>query len=126
MTQIERLKELFKEIEYTPFPEMTAKANLANQFTDYAVNCIVDEMLKNGVIVPPCEVGDTVYYPSFYKTAIIEGEILRIVVDDKGIMLLTNYTAFDASEFGESVFFTREEAEKALAEREKDDESEGE
>ena len=47
----DRLIELFKKIEYTPFPGMATKANLANQFTDYAINCIVDEMLKNGVIV---------------------------------------------------------------------------
>lgn len=53
MIEKDKLKELFKKIEYTPFPEMTTKANLANQFTDYALDCIVDEMLANGIIVPP-------------------------------------------------------------------------
>ena len=57
MTDRDRLIELFKKIEYTPFPEMTIKSNLGNQFTDYALNCIVDELLANGVIVPPCKVG---------------------------------------------------------------------
>ncbi|MBR3592193.1 MAG: hypothetical protein IKL46_05015 [Clostridia bacterium] len=51
-----RLKEMLKKIEYTPFPEQTMIANLGNQFTDYALNCIVVELIKNGVIVPPCEI----------------------------------------------------------------------
>ena len=52
MTNRDRLIELFKKIEYTPFPEMTMKSNLGNQFTDYALNCIVDELLANGVKLP--------------------------------------------------------------------------
>lgn len=48
----DRLIELFKKTKYTPFPEMTIKSNLGNQFTDYALNCIVDNLLANGVIVP--------------------------------------------------------------------------
>ena len=51
MTGRDRLIELFKKIEYTPFPKMTMKSNLGNQFTDYALNCIVDELLANGVVV---------------------------------------------------------------------------
>ena len=61
MRDRDRLIELFKKIEYTPFPEMTMKSNLGNQFTDYALNCIVDELLANGVIVPPCKVGDDIW-----------------------------------------------------------------
>ena len=62
MTDRDRLIKLFNKIEYTPFPEMTMKSNLKNQFTDYALNCIVDEILANGVIVPPCKVGDYVRF----------------------------------------------------------------
>ena len=52
----DRLIELFKKTEYTPFPEMTMKSNLGNQFTDYALNCIVDNLLANGVVkVVRCE-----------------------------------------------------------------------
>lgn len=51
-----RLKEMLKNIEYTPFPEQTMIANVGNQFTDYALNCIVVELIKKGVIVPPVEV----------------------------------------------------------------------
>lgn len=51
MTDKDRLIKLFKKIEYTPFPEMTLKSNLGNQFTDYALNYIVDKFLANGVIV---------------------------------------------------------------------------
>ena len=58
MTNRDRLKELFKKTEYTPFPKMTMKLNLGNQFTEYALNCIVDEFIANGVIVPHCKVED--------------------------------------------------------------------
>lgn len=54
MTDRDRLIELFKKTEYTPFPEMTMTANLGNQFTEYGLNCIVDHLLANGVIVTPC------------------------------------------------------------------------
>ena len=52
----DRLIELFKKTEYTPFPEMTMTANLGNQFTDYGLNCIVDNLLANDVVeVVRCE-----------------------------------------------------------------------
>ena len=57
MNQRDRLIELFKKIEYTPFPEMTMKSNLGNQFTDYALNCIADHLIANGVIVPELKKG---------------------------------------------------------------------
>ena len=107
MTQFERLTELIGD-----------EPNYVDCITAAA-----EYLIENGVIVPPCKIGDTVYYPSFYETAIIEGRILRIVVDDKGISLLTEYKALDANDFGKSVFFTREEAEKALTERATTDES---
>lgn len=49
MTDREKLIQLFKEVEYTPFPDMTMKSNLANQFTDYALNCIADYLISNGI-----------------------------------------------------------------------------
>lgn len=62
MTDKEKLIEIFKKIEYKPFPEMVSTANLANQFTDYALNSIVDQLLATDMFIPPCEIGDTVYY----------------------------------------------------------------
>ena len=65
---------------------------------------------ENGVIVPPCKVGDTVYQ---IDTAgnIYESKIIKTIYDTYGI-------AFDERAIGKSIFLTREEVEKALAERE--------
>ena len=81
MTDRDKLIELFKKIEYTPFPEMTMKSNLGNQFTDYALNCIVAELLANGVIVPPCKVGDTMYCDGKYFASHCEGKIMSFPVN---------------------------------------------
>ena len=80
-------------------------------------------MRENGAIVPPCKVGDTVYF-------IIEDEreedkkyITSQRINDvstRGIYLSTsiveeNCNDFEPySEFGKTVFLTREEAEQAL------------
>ena len=54
------LVEIFKKIEYTPFPEMTMKSNLANQFTDYALYSIIDDLIANNVFAVPCKCGTRV------------------------------------------------------------------
>ena len=70
---------------------------------------IADYLLANGVIVPPCKVGDKVYWifePPFddvTEKEIVEDEFWWAMFED----------------FGKTVFLTREEAEKALAERSK-------
>lgn len=70
---------------------------------------ITDYLLKNGVIVPPCKVGDTVYQADNAGN-IYGNEVTQVVYGTKGI-------AFDERAIGESVFLTREEAEKEIAER---------
>ena len=133
MTDRDRLIELLKKIEYTPFPEMTMKSNLGNQFTDYALNCIVDELLANGVIVSPCKVGDTVYYihETFYDNEYMKAKedeldfskIIKIVERPNcKTNLILERTEFDwllmDSWLKGDIFLTKEEAEKALKERE--------
>lgn len=61
MTDIERLKEIFRETKYAPFECMKPEVNLAVQFNDYSLDFIVKELLAKGVLVPPCKEGDTVY-----------------------------------------------------------------
>ena len=129
-----RLIEIFKKIEYTPFPEMTIKSNLANQFTDYALNHIVDEILANGVIVPPCKVGDTVYvieknclacihytdggYTDWCECTLDDDNKLMFECDfDKECIYSIipkpfNYGMLES--LGKTVFLAREEAESAL------------
>jgi hypothetical protein len=84
-------------------------------YKDAPCECLADHLLKNGVIVPMCKVGDYIYrigdngkiYGDWQVTYIqvYEDEILYI--DDSN-----NY--FYASDISKTVFLTREEAEKAL------------
>ena len=86
----------------------------------------VDYLLANGIIVPPCRVGDTVYviYPDpRYNWGNKELKILELKVHAfryfNNIMTVEirgdgNYITWDISCFGVSVFLTPEEAEKAL------------
>ena len=82
----------------------------------------VDYLLANGVIVPPCKVGDKVY--TYGAKRIKEWEItfvgknsrneykfIAVVGKCEDLLIFWNY------EIGKTVFLTKEEAEKALAER---------
>lgn len=129
MTDRDRLIELFKKIEYTPFPDMTMKAKLVNQFTDYALNNIVDEILANGVIVPPCKVGDWLWvvrkdYVSecFRVDAFDDRNLVMFMQDNEHNLSLTykgiKICRMSFDDFGKTAFLTKEEAEQALKERE--------
>jgi hypothetical protein len=83
---------------------------------------VADYLLDNGVMVPPCKVGDTVWFNTFKKNATVcvgvqPHKIDRIdisfVCDTKNLI----ETHIHDWEIGKTVFLTREEAEKALAER---------
>ena len=81
---------------------------------------IADHLLANGVIVPPCKVGDRVYFIDTCKTAedfgkqyVSWSEVLQLTFNSFGKwVLLTDKRLLDMDE----VFLTREEAEKALKE----------
>lgn len=85
-----------------------------------------DHLLANGVIVPPCKAGDTVYWLNFYnhlmqyRDKYYEAEVVRIVVTRFGvscvIRVLGEHATYEIQdvEFGKTVFLTREEAEQAL------------
>lgn len=81
---------------------------------------MADYLLKNGVIVPPCKVGDKVYRLYHVSDAIpdfiSDDVVTKIGVSTRGIMHEIGYS-FD--DFGKTVFLTKEEAEAALAERRK-------
>ena len=86
---------------------------------------IADYLLENGVIVPPVKVGATVYCTDSYRHLIKPLEIIGFEVDyTKRICKYYcsggDYTPawFKPAEMGKTVFLTREEAEKALKERE--------
>lgn len=89
---------------------------------------VADHLLANGVIVPPCKVGDTVYIIDEAKDEcsedyVLDVKVLQLFVNKLGIALdlklplgmrLNTWAVV-----GRNVFLTREEAEKALAERSK-------
>lgn len=68
-------------------------------------------------ILPPCKVGDTVYYISFGK--VYKGECHAITLKPTMQIHLYDYDGDNASLKADRVFLTREEAEKALREKEK-------
>ena len=94
---------------------------------------IADYLIENGVIVPPCKVGDTVYayceYFGVLKYNIGNFHIGFMGKNEENYLhwdaaAYADYTDelldemdFDLDAIGKYVFFTREEAEKALAER---------
>ena len=86
---------------------------------------IADYFLANGVIVPPCKVGQTVYAVSNYyggEWRIYECRVDNFTVYEINIFMSISdreYYNFGANtcEIGKTVFLTKEEAEKALAER---------
>lgn len=98
-------------------------------YTNRLAERITDDLLAQGVIVPPCKVGDTVYY----LTSIDTEEELDVTEIFCGVVVSVGYDTslwihihydngltyyHSASDFGNTVFLTKEEAEKALAERE--------
>ena len=106
-----------------------------------ALNCtkLADYLLEHGIIVLPCKVGDTVYivydddYEDFVVTEICCGTLgaSRVCAEcnvhgKRDIFQCEEEycgrsfckTSFEFREFGKTVFLTREEAERALKERE--------
>lgn len=101
---------------------------------------IADYLLANGVIVPPCKVGQTVFkIVKLYgdrKPIIVEGEVFEIALTHEnceikkrfyflekgGNKIINRYSLWhDFDEVGKTVFFTKEEAEQKLKERKEDE-----
>ena len=123
MTERERLIELLKN-DNCPSP-FVCDANCKYINSD---NCsaerIADYLLENGVIVPPVKIGDTVYLLS--RGDIIPINIIAIQGNNSGNFLIgMNEENFGYStislhlenNWGAEWYITREEAEKARAER---------
>ena len=103
---------------------------------DEIVESLADHLLANGVIVPPCKVGDKVWfverrYSYFFKTFrefVNEGYVKAIKVSMKPMKITIEYPDVDdtkgrckgadysATSIGKTVFLTREEAEAKLKE----------
>ncbi len=106
MTERERLIELLKNV-----PRNTRA--FYDQFADY--------LLANGVIVPPCKVGDKVYFVHRGRIKLLEVHNIAYSTkyrdyyvyfknDEDGSTSSINYNLF----IGYKLFLTKSEAEKAL------------
>ena len=76
------------------------------------VEYMADHLLANGVIAPPCQVGQTVYsclgYAYKVKKIVVESNYKHITfVLESG---LNGQLIFDETCFGKTVFFTNEDA----------------
>ena len=85
---------------------------------------LADHLLTNGVIVPPCNVGDTVWVIDCgLKIERLRGcEVISVVMDKYSSYVVVEEKAYKRrwsyqfSDFGQLVFLNKEEAEKKLKE----------
>ena len=77
---------------------------------------IAERLIDHGIIVPPCKVGDTVYYMHNGGGRVYEGVVTSFIYvsDTKSFGIHCDGIY---GKYGVDVFPTREEAEAALAER---------
>ena len=78
---------------------------------------VADYLLANGVVVPPCKVGDKIY--RIVKGKIKESEVEKIEITKNIIAIFYDwhgmgYELSTVLDLGKTVFLTREEAEQAL------------
>lgn len=95
-------------------------------YSDTATTCdyhtyIADRLMYNGVILPPCKLGDKVWYYDYVPTTkgleriIRLSEVSQITIDSHcSFVTLVNCLSLALENFGKTVFLTREEAEAAL------------
>ena len=119
MTERERLIELLMQGELEA--EKQGVFNCSR--SEWKAEIMADFLLENGVIVPPVQVGATVYCTDSYRHLIKPLEILGFDCTKRICKYYCSggdYTPawFNPAEIGKTVFLTREEAEKALKESE--------
>ena len=108
MTERERLIEIMNKCDAMSIP------------TDGFIEGFADYLLENGINVPPCKIGDTIYLLKTLcdgkNTVVIEADIVSsFVITKKQILaMISDYHSISNDGFGKIAFLTREEAEKAL------------
>lgn len=108
----DRLIELLKGAE-TKVTEMSSTPLALEEW----LGIYADYLLANGVIVPPCKVGDLLYRiltldngTSFVSSFPAKVEPYSIYFRN----IFGNYSYLSFDDFGKTVFLTKEEAEQAL------------
>lgn len=78
---------------------------------------LADHLLANGVVVPPCKVGQTVYFlGGISGKSIKKATVEEIIINDCGVrdLLVTTENCVTFENSIETFFLTKEEAEAAL------------
>lgn len=121
----ERLIEILK-FDPCPSPylcdENCKYANLERCYEERTA----DLLLEHGVVLLPCKVGDRLYEVtgrktvSVYKVRAIRVELFSLFIEWDIVegFVWKSLSGINAVEIGKTVFLTREEAERALKERE--------
>lgn len=108
MTQRERLIELLKQAFY----------NADDNYGTPNIEQVADNLLENGVIVPPVKVGGIVWV--IYNKCVTPANVMAVYVDKSGGMfdlkILTEglKSTINKDYTFDMVYITKEEAEKAL------------
>ena len=125
MPDRERLIEILK-LGSCPSPylcdENCKYANLERCYEERTA----DLLLEHGVVLLPCKVGDRLYEVtgrktvSVYKVKAIRVELFSLFIEWDIVegFVWQSLSGINADEIGKTVFLTREEAERALKERE--------
>ena len=128
MTQREKLVELLM-FGFIEWKNNKKKRSIYEGFADY--------LLESGVIVPPCKAGDKIFEAIFMKKGkgfIVERNVVGFhfgeLPDLRGHKRQEYFVVYhkdtnsiahlNFKDIGKTVFFTKEEAEKALAEKRAD------
>ena len=85
-----------------------------NENTDsFNFEGVADYLIANGVIVPPCKVGQTIYYNCC--GTIFKGTCHAITIHENSIQVhLYDFDGDNASYSAKDVYTSREEAERAI------------
>lgn len=75
---------------------------------------LADYLLANGVIVPPCKVGDKVYIVAEVTNKIVECTVIGVWICDGNCSIITNQGTIHNKSIGKTAFFNKAEAEKTL------------
>ena len=116
MDNVKRIAEILKA--YTKKHNISASSVILEEYAE--------ELVANGVIVPPCKVG---YYIWFLQNdRLVLGLVQNITVSQNGLFAyvfeidehneIENEWSIPLCDFGKTVFLTKEEAEAKLKESE--------
>lgn len=118
MSDRDRLIELLKKADDN------ASKKLITDYDDAIVDN-ADYLLANGVIVPPCKVGGKVYWINRIKNKIMADKVISVNLYKNGWTITTDTigtkttSTYGLNRFLEIMFFTKEEAEQAFKECDK-------